>query len=336
MTRRRTHPDQAGARLGLRQDRAGGARPRPARRRRRAGLHRRLGRADRGARHPGHQGRGPHRLPRVPRRPGQDPAPQGARRAPGRPPPRLPRPAARRARHRAVRPGGLQPLPVHADRRVRRQRPTSASSRSTSAARRWCARAAKNHPSVAIVTSPDAYADVLAAVAAGRLHAGRAAAAGRRGVRRTPRRTTWRWRPGWAAYLPTPPRHGFPAFAVGATWEKAAVLRYGENPHQQAALYVTAPAAWLGAEQLHGKEMSYNNYVDADAARRAAYDFDAAGGGDHQARQPVRDRGRRRRRRGAPQGPRVRPGVGVRRGDRGEPRRCRSRWPSRWPRCSPR
>ena len=63
---------------------------------------------------------------------------------------------------------------------------------------------------------------------------------------------------------------------IGATWDKAAVLRYGENPHQRAALYRngTGAAAWPRREQLHGKEMSYNNYVDADAARRAAYDFD--------------------------------------------------------------
>ena len=53
------------------------------------------------------------------------------------------------------------------------------------------------------------------------------------------------------------------------------MLRYGENPHQRAALYASAhfPGGLAAAEQLHGKEMSYNNYVDADAARRAAYDF---------------------------------------------------------------
>ncbi len=65
---------------------------------------------------------------------------------------------------------------------------------------------------------------------------------------------------------------GFPSW-VGATWEKAAVLRYGENPHQRAALYTSGfvPQPGLAqAEQLHGKEMSYNNYVDADAAVRAA------------------------------------------------------------------
>jgi phosphoribosylaminoimidazolecarboxamide formyltransferase/IMP cyclohydrolase len=54
------------------------------------------------------------------------------------------------------------------------------------------------------------------------------------------------------------------------------VLRYGENPHQSAALYTHGFGAdgLAQAAQLHGKEMSYNNYVDADAARRAAYDFD--------------------------------------------------------------
>ena len=67
---------------------------------------------------------------------------------------------------------------------------------------------------------------------------------------------------------------GFPGW-IGATYERAAVLRYGENPHQRAALYVTpdAAAGVAAAEQLHGKEMSYNNYVDSDAAWRAAYDF---------------------------------------------------------------
>jgi phosphoribosylaminoimidazolecarboxamide formyltransferase / IMP cyclohydrolase len=54
------------------------------------------------------------------------------------------------------------------------------------------------------------------------------------------------------------------------------VLRYGENPHQRAALYVGSGATGgiAEAEQLAGKAMSYNNYVDGDAAWRAAYDFD--------------------------------------------------------------
>ncbi|GGO84391.1 bifunctional purine biosynthesis protein PurH [Nocardioides phosphati] len=67
---------------------------------------------------------------------------------------------------------------------------------------------------------------------------------------------------------------GFPAW-VGGTYDKATVLRYGENPHQKAALYLNGFGApgLAQAEQLHGKEMSYNNYVDTDAARRAANDF---------------------------------------------------------------
>ena len=59
---------------------------------------------------------------------------------------------------------------------------------------------------------------------------------------------------------------------TGATWERSAVLRYGENPHQQAALYQHWRGGLAAAEQLHGKEMSYNNYVDSDAAWRAAHD----------------------------------------------------------------
>ncbi|WP_026851675.1 bifunctional phosphoribosylaminoimidazolecarboxamide formyltransferase/IMP cyclohydrolase [Glaciibacter superstes] len=55
---------------------------------------------------------------------------------------------------------------------------------------------------------------------------------------------------------------------------RGAVLRYGENSHQAAALYLGDGGAGIAqAEQLHGKEMSYNNYVDADAAVRAAFDF---------------------------------------------------------------
>ena len=66
---------------------------------------------------------------------------------------------------------------------------------------------------------------------------------------------------------------GFPAW-VGATWDRAEVLRYGENPHQGAALYGKRQPGLAHAEQLHGKAMSYNNYVDTDAAWRAAHDHD--------------------------------------------------------------
>ena len=76
------------------------------------------------------------------------------------------------------------------------------------------------------------------------------------------------------AVSPTNDGSGFPSW-VGATWDRRQVLRYGENPHQRAAVYTAGfgGTGIAGAAQLHGKEMSYNNYVDADAARRAAYDF---------------------------------------------------------------
>ena len=56
---------------------------------------------------------------------------------------------------------------------------------------------------------------------------------------------------------------------------KVADLRYGENPHQKAALYETDERGGIAhAEQLHGKEMSFNNYVDAEAAWNLVQDFD--------------------------------------------------------------
>ncbi|MFT8536915.1 bifunctional phosphoribosylaminoimidazolecarboxamide formyltransferase/IMP cyclohydrolase [Bifidobacterium aquikefiri] len=62
---------------------------------------------------------------------------------------------------------------------------------------------------------------------------------------------------------------------LSRTWDLAHTLRYGENPHQQAALYID-PLNQIGfahAEQLGGKPMSYNNYVDADSAWRSVWDF---------------------------------------------------------------
>ena len=134
--------------------------------------------------------------------------------------------------------------------------------------------AAKNHPTVAVVTDPAQYAEALAAVAAGgftlaeRAHLAAAAFAHTASYDVTV--ASW-----MAATLAGPQGHpdGFPQWA-GATWTRAEVLRYGENPHQRAALYTSHDhrPGLARAVQLHGKEMSYNNYVDADAARRAAYD----------------------------------------------------------------
>ncbi|EGX55314.1 bifunctional phosphoribosylaminoimidazolecarboxamide formyltransferase/IMP cyclohydrolase [Streptomyces zinciresistens K42] len=131
--------------------------------------------------------------------------------------------------------------------------------------------AAKNHPSVAVVTSPVRYGDVLAAVRGGgfdlttrkRL----AAEAFQHTAAYDVAVASW-----FASSYAPVDDSAFPDF-LGATWERENTLRYGENPHQPAALYTDAAGGGLArAEQLHGKEMSYNNYTDTDAARRAAYD----------------------------------------------------------------
>ncbi len=133
--------------------------------------------------------------------------------------------------------------------------------------------AAKNCASVAVVVDPAAYADVLHAVRAGGFTLAQRQALAVAAFRHTADYdiAVASWMGSW-----TPEQDGFAPW-VSASWRRAAVLRYGENPHQQAALYTAGDARGLaGAEQLHGKEMSYNNYVDADAAWRAAHDHAAA------------------------------------------------------------
>jgi phosphoribosylaminoimidazolecarboxamide formyltransferase/IMP cyclohydrolase len=132
--------------------------------------------------------------------------------------------------------------------------------------------AAKNHPSVAVVVDPARYGDVLAAVSAGGFTLAErqklAAAAFRHTATYDIAVASW-----MGSVLAPDDDSGFPAW-VGATWDRAAVLRYGENPHQGAALYRSWQPGLAHAEQLHGKQMSYNNYVDTDAAWRAAHDHD--------------------------------------------------------------
>jgi phosphoribosylaminoimidazolecarboxamide formyltransferase / IMP cyclohydrolase len=136
---------------------------------------------------------------------------------------------------------------------------------------------AKNHASVAVVVDPAAYLDVLNAVRADGF-----TLAQRRALAVAAFRHTADYDiavASWMGSSSTGSSAGdeeFPSW-VGASWRRAAALRYGENPHQRATLYVAGGAPGLaGAQQLHGKEMSYNNYVDADAAWRAAYDHDGA------------------------------------------------------------
>jgi phosphoribosylaminoimidazolecarboxamide formyltransferase / IMP cyclohydrolase len=131
--------------------------------------------------------------------------------------------------------------------------------------------AAKNHASVAVVTAVEAYEIVLEAVKAGgftlaqrKLLAARAFA----DIAEYDIAVA-----NWTATTLVGEQE-WPEFA-GIALRRENTLRYGENPHQQAALYLdpNAPAGLAQAEQLHGKEMSYNNYVDADAAWRSANDF---------------------------------------------------------------
>jgi phosphoribosylaminoimidazolecarboxamide formyltransferase/IMP cyclohydrolase len=132
--------------------------------------------------------------------------------------------------------------------------------------------AAKNHPSVAVVVDPASYPDVVAATEAGGFTlAQRQRLAGQAFAH------TATYDVAVASWMgsvlaPSDEGTGFPAW-VGATWERKAVLRYGENPHQRAALYRQGHGGLASAEQLHGPELSFNNYTDTDAARRAAADF---------------------------------------------------------------
>ena len=133
---------------------------------------------------------------------------------------------------------------------------------------------AKNHANVAVLTSPDQYRELVATLAEGGT-----TLAQRRRLAAAAFVHTATYDVAVASWMGSVLTRSedeaslFPGW-IGGTWDKVTDLRYGENPHQAAALYRARGGSSLAnAEQLHGKEMSYNNYVDADAARRAAYDF---------------------------------------------------------------
>ncbi|MFZ6991578.1 bifunctional phosphoribosylaminoimidazolecarboxamide formyltransferase/IMP cyclohydrolase [Curtobacterium sp. RRHDQ66] len=139
---------------------------------------------------------------------------------------------------------------------------------------------AKNHPNVAIVVSPSSYAEVVEAVRAG-------------GTSLELRKRLAAQAFAHTAAYDTAVASYFASDVVAAAGDDIetpgafdetlslggslhATLRYGENAHQAAALYTSEGGTGIAqATQLHGKEMSYNNYVDADAAVRAAFDFDS-------------------------------------------------------------
>jgi phosphoribosylaminoimidazolecarboxamide formyltransferase/IMP cyclohydrolase len=132
--------------------------------------------------------------------------------------------------------------------------------------------AAKNHASVAVVVDPARYDWVLESVRSGGF-----TLADRQGLAADAYRHTASYDiavASWMGSVLAPSSDSvFPSW-VGASWERRDVLRYGENPHQKAALYTSGHPGLATAEQLHGKEMSYNNYLDSDAAWRAAYDHE--------------------------------------------------------------
>ncbi|TJY72487.1 bifunctional phosphoribosylaminoimidazolecarboxamide formyltransferase/IMP cyclohydrolase [Arthrobacter sp. CAU 1506] len=142
--------------------------------------------------------------------------------------------------------------------------------------------AAKNHPSVAVVVDPAGYGAVVEAAASGGFDLKTRRRLASLAFAHTAAYDTAvaKWTAeqfGDDAETAESGSAGAPKFPpyAGLALERSESLRYGENPHQAAALYVEAGAepGIAQAVQLHGKAMSFNNYVDADAAVRAAFDF---------------------------------------------------------------
>jgi len=128
--------------------------------------------------------------------------------------------------------------------------------------------AAKNHAGVGVVTSPEQYSEVAGAVEAGGL--------GPDLRLRLAREAFFHTASYDAAIVAWFERDEQPPARHVEALERDTALRYGENPHQQAGLYrnPNTPSWWENAHQLQGKEMSFNNYVDADAAYALVHEFD--------------------------------------------------------------
>ncbi len=122
--------------------------------------------------------------------------------------------------------------------------------------------AAKNHEYVAVLCQPSQYGAYLDRRAKGTLD---------RDFRRQLAQAAFAYTQAYdraiAAYL----AGDAPAWTV--TGQLQQTLRYGENPHQRAAWYATAPVGWTTATQVQGKELSYNNLLDLEAARAIAAAF---------------------------------------------------------------
>jgi len=126
--------------------------------------------------------------------------------------------------------------------------------------------AAKNHGSVAVISKVSQYDELFAAI-----NAGGTTLEERRNFAIQVFRTSAEYDLAIATWLGTQVSTDIPDW-FGLIWKRESSLRYGENPHQSAAIYRGGPAGIVNAVQSHGKEMSFNNYTDADAAWRAALD----------------------------------------------------------------
>ena len=126
--------------------------------------------------------------------------------------------------------------------------------------------AAKNHGSVAVICQTSQYDQLLDAIKAGGF-----TEAERRALALEVFRTTAEYDLAIATWLGQSEGKDLPEW-FGHIWHRENSLRYGENPHQSAAIYSGGSAGIVGAQQLHGKEMSFNNYTDAEAAWRAVLD----------------------------------------------------------------
>jgi len=128
--------------------------------------------------------------------------------------------------------------------------------------------AAKNHKWVGIVTSPGQYDEVAEAIAAGGLDDDLRRRLARAAFYLTARydAAIVRWLEGTSDEAPE---------RMVLAFDRVTELRYGENPHQTAALYAEGGKAgwWLSMEQLQGKAMSFNNYLDTEAAWRLVNEF---------------------------------------------------------------
>jgi phosphoribosylaminoimidazolecarboxamide formyltransferase/IMP cyclohydrolase len=130
--------------------------------------------------------------------------------------------------------------------------------------------AAKNWQDVAVITSPSDYAAIIEELRGGSLSEETHWRLARKAFA-----TTAAYDRAVSARLADIPPSGE---ALPATLDirapRTLALRYGENPHQSAALYASGHAGIAGAEQLQGKELSYNNLVDLDAAWQLIGEFD--------------------------------------------------------------